>query len=402
MRSDHRGSVSSRPLRTWLAAGAAAAALAFSVRMVVGSGVPYINDFVAYWATGRLLLEGGNPYDIGALLELQRSVGSRFVDAGVVRNPPWALPLLVPFAVLPFAVGWYAWAIGQILLVGISAVLLWRLFAGRARPAAAILLTFLFPPAVFVALGGQIGGLLLLALAGFTWGVERRRDLVAGLFLGLLTLKPHLLLPFGVVVLLWTIRERRFLPLLGAAAFVAVSCLVGLMLQPDLFEQYAAFARVEVPDEDVVSTPGAALRLAVGFERFWIQWVPAAIGVSWGIVRFHRLGGTWSWTEQLPLFAAVSWLSAPYGWVYDMVLLVPTILDGAVRLEKYGDPALSRRSFTLFLLLGIVIWTQQLVAGSGVVHAWVGFAVLLFWRGIRSRTEPSPSGSSSAIPADGT
>ena len=400
MHSDDRGPDSSRPLRTALAVAAAAAGLLLAVRAVVGSGVPYINDFVAYWATGRLLLEGGNPYDTGALLELQRAVGSRFVDAGVVRNPPWALPLLLPFAFLPFAVGWYVWAVCQILLVGISAALLWQLFDGRARPAAAILLTFLFPPAVFVALGGQIGGLLLLALAGFTWAVERRRDLVAGLCLGLLTLKPHLLLPFGVVVLLWTLRERRFKPLLGAAAFVAVGCLVALLLQPELFEQYAAFARAEVPEEDVVSTPGAALRLAVGFEHFWIQWVPAAVGIAWGIVRYHRHSGAWSWTGQLPLFAAVSWLSAPYGWVYDMVLLVPTVLDGAARLEGYGNPALARRAFTAFLLLGIVIWTQQLLAGSGVIHAWVGFAVLLFWLAIRSRTAPAASGRSPGTQAN--
>lgn len=400
MHLNNRGSVSNRSLQTALAVGAAAAALALALQLIVGSGVPYINDFVAYWATGRLLLEGGNPYDIEALLELQRGVGSRFVDAGVVRNPPWALAFLLPFAALPFAVGWYAWAIGQVLLVGISAALLWRLFDGQARPASAILLTFLFPPALFVALGGQIGGLLLLGLAGFAWAVEHRRDFAAGLFLGLLTLKPHLLLPFGIVALLWMFRERRFAPLLGAATLVSASCVILLLLQPDLFEQYAVFARVEVPEEDVVSTPGAALRLALGFERFWIQWVPAVIGIGWGIARFLRLRRAWSWTEQLPLFAAVSWLSAPYGWVYDMVLLVPTILDGAARLERHGDAGLTRRAFTAFLLLGIVIWAQQLLAGSGVVHAWVGFAVLLCWLGVRSRTAASTSGTSVALPVD--
>jgi len=387
MQSYDRGSVSRRPLRTVLAVGAALAALVLALRSAVGAGVPYINDFVAYWATGRLLLEGGNPYDAGALLELQRAVGSRFVDAGVVRNPPWVLPFLLPFAALPFAAGWYVWAICQILLVGVSAVLLWKLFGGRARPTKAILLTFLFPPALFVALGGQIGGLLLLGLAGFTWAVEQRRDFLAGLFLGLLTLKPHLLLPFGVVVLLWTFRERRFAPLLGAATVVAASCVLALLLQPDLFDYYAVFARAEIPEEDVVSTPGAALRLLFGFDRFWIQWLPAVIGIGWGVRRFHLWRDKWLWSEQLPLLAAVSWLSAPYGWVYDMVLLVPTVLDAAVHLERFANPGLSRRALTLFLLLGIVVWTQQLLAGSGVVHVWVGFAVLLFWMGIHRATE---------------
>jgi hypothetical protein len=381
-------------LRMSVAAGAAVASVIVAVGLSARAGVPYMNDFIAYWTAGRLLLDGGNPYDVAAILELQRQMGSRFVDPGVVRNPPWVLPLLIPFAALPFAVGWYAWAAAQLVSVGLSAAILWRLFGGEARPAAAVALTFLFPPAVFVALGGQIGGILLLGLAGFTWAVERRKCLVSGLFLALLTLKPHLLLPFGIVVLLWMIRERRFAPLIGAAAGVILGCSVALLIQPELLEQYAEFIRAEVPEEDLVSTPGAALRLALGFDRFWIQWLPAMIGVAWGIVHYLRHKEQWSWSEQLPLLAAVSWLSAPYGWVYDMVLLVPTILDGAARLERHGDSRLRRRGFTLFLVFGIMVWAQQLRFGSGVVHAWVGFAVLFFWLGVRARTEAAATRSS--------
>ena len=120
---------------------------------LASGSVPYMNDFVAYWAVGRLLLEGGNPYGVEAILELQRSIGSRFVDAGVVRNPPWTLPLLLPFASLDFAAGWYAWMLSQIVLVGGCAAVLWRLFAGRARPAVAIGLTF-------IRRGGTITGCL--------------------------------------------------------------------------------------------------------------------------------------------------------------------------------------------------------------------------------------------------
>jgi hypothetical protein len=75
-----------------------------------GGGVNYLSDFVAYWTVGGLLLDGGNPYDPGAIIELQRMLGSQFADAGVVRNRPWTLPLLIPFATLDFMAGWYAWA----------------------------------------------------------------------------------------------------------------------------------------------------------------------------------------------------------------------------------------------------------------------------------------------------
>ncbi len=362
-----------------------------TARGLAGAGVPYMNDFVAYWAVGRLLLEGGNPYDVEAILELQRTIGSRFIEAGVVRNPPWTLPLLIPFASLGFASGWYAWMLSQVALVGGCAVALWRLFGGRARPAVAIGLTFAFPPALFVALGGQIGGVLLLGLTGFTWAIIRRKDFVAGLFLALLTLKPHVLLPFGIAVLLWTLKERRLRPLAGAAIGVAAGSLVALLLQPDVFWQYVEFVRLQVPEEDLVSTPGAALRLLFGFDRFWVQWLPAVVGIGWVIVYFRRRRDGWDWRREMPLLAAVSWIAAPYGWVYDIVLLVPTILDGAVRIEATGDLRLTRRAVTVFLLFGVAIWVQHLAFGSGVIHAWVGPAVLVAWLWIRARTEGSYS-----------
>jgi hypothetical protein len=365
----------------------AAFVLWLTVRWLAAAGVPYMNDFVAYWAVGRLLLEGGNPYDVQAILELQRSIGSRFVEAGVVRNPPWTLPLLLPFASLDFAPGWYAWTLSQIALVGGCAALLWRLFEGRARPAVAIGLTFAFPPALFVALGGQIGGLLLLGLTGFTWAIIRRRDFLSGLFLALLTLKPHILLPFGIAVLLWSVKERRLRPLAGAAVGVAAGSLVALVLQPEIFSQYLEFARVQVPEEDLVSTPGASLRLLLGFDRFWIQWVPTAAGIVWVLFHFNRRSGSWDWRREMPLLAAVSWLAAPYGWVYDMVILVPTILDTAIRIELTGDRRLARRALAGYLLSGVAVWTQQLAFGSGVIHAWVGPAVLAGWLWVRARTD---------------
>jgi hypothetical protein len=357
-----------------------------TIRWLAAAGVPYMNDFVAYWAVGRLLLEGANPYDVEAILELQRSIGSRFIEAGVVRNPPWTLPLLLPFATLDFAAGWYAWTLCQIVLVGGCSAVLWRLFDGRGRPAVAVGLTFAFPPALFVALGGQIGGILLLGLTGFTWAIVRRKDLVAGFFLALLTLKPHVLLPFGVAVLVWSVREKRLRPLAGAALGIAAGSLVALLLQPEVFDQYFEFARAQVPDEDLVSTPGAALRLLFGFDRFWIQWVPTALGVGWVMHHCRRRAGSWDWRREMPLLAAVSWLAAPYGWVYDMVILVPAILDGATRIEMSRDLRLTRRVLAAYLLFGVVVWTQHLAFGSGVVHAWVGPAVLAAWLWVRART----------------
>jgi hypothetical protein len=260
----------------------------------------------------------------------------------------------------------------------------------------AIGLTFAFPPALFVALGGQIAGILLLGLTGFTWAIMRRRDFLAGLFLALLTLKPHLLLPFGLAVVLWSVRERRYGTLIGAAVGVAAGSVLALLFQPEVFSQYLEFARLQVPDEDLVSTPGALLRLLAGFDRFWVQWLPSLIGIGWVTAYYARRAGSWDWRQEMPLLVSVSWIVAPYGWVYDMALLVPAILDGAVRIEAADDARLTRRSVAAFVLAGLLIWAQHLAFGSGVVHAWVGPAVLVCWLYVRGSMASSGSRSDKA------
>src|SRR4051794_33614346 len=67
-----------------------------------------MHDFVEYWAAGRLLLEGSNPYDPDLVHELGRQAGRS--DEGILMwNPPWALPLVLPLGMLPVRVAHLAW-----------------------------------------------------------------------------------------------------------------------------------------------------------------------------------------------------------------------------------------------------------------------------------------------------
>src|SRR5437660_10371433 len=60
------------------------------------------DDFLQYWAAGRLNATGGNPYDADQLLPLQRSAHRPDDKPAVVMwNPPWALTLAMPFGLLP-------------------------------------------------------------------------------------------------------------------------------------------------------------------------------------------------------------------------------------------------------------------------------------------------------------
>jgi alpha-1,2-mannosyltransferase len=121
-------------------------------------------DARAYWAGVRLWLNGGDPYHpTGPFLP--------YVYA------PWTLPLLVPWAMLPWDVAWFVWRGGTVLL------LLWTMdWAYRRRPlTTAIVIVGLAVPFAATLDTGNINLQLTLALwaaqfvgpmsAGFLWSL---------------------------------------------------------------------------------------------------------------------------------------------------------------------------------------------------------------------------------------
>jgi hypothetical protein len=59
-------------------------------------------DFIQYWAAGRQLIQGGNPYDIAAILRLERAAGLEADKAMVSFSPPVALILAFPLELSQF------------------------------------------------------------------------------------------------------------------------------------------------------------------------------------------------------------------------------------------------------------------------------------------------------------
>jgi hypothetical protein len=94
------------------------------IAVTSGAGVPFRNDFAAYWPVGRLLLTGQNPYDPAAIEALQRTVGDTLGGDSVVRYPPWTVPVLLPFAALPYLPGWYVWILLQATLTIVAGTVL--------------------------------------------------------------------------------------------------------------------------------------------------------------------------------------------------------------------------------------------------------------------------------------
>src|SRR5258708_20760486 len=72
-----------------------------SVVLITNSGGT--RDFVAYWATGQQLAHHANPYDADAILRRGHASGlAAKYRALLMRNPPWGLPVVLPYRFLGF------------------------------------------------------------------------------------------------------------------------------------------------------------------------------------------------------------------------------------------------------------------------------------------------------------
>ncbi|WP_432259423.1 glycosyltransferase family 87 protein [Cupriavidus sp. TMH.W2] len=190
-------------------------------------------DFVAFWSAAKLTLASGAaaPYDHGLLRQVELSaVPGLPIGDGVLPwlYPPTYLLFVLAFGFLPYGwatlmflaggVGWYAWAMCRTVPRGV-----W--LAGVAFPGVAV-----------VVATGQ-NALWLAGCAGLALTCLRSRPVLAGILLGLVTVKPHLALMFPIALLCTRAWRALWAMLATALALVLLALLVFRA------ESFAAFLR---------------------------------------------------------------------------------------------------------------------------------------------------------------
>lgn len=300
-------------------------------------------DFGAYWVAARCVIEGRNSRDPSEVEMVARREGIH--QTFVTWNPPWALLLLVPFALLPLELGALFWLATNILLV-IGAAVLWGRRTGlRAFPSVVLGITFV---PVAVCLGFSQLSILVLAGVVAYWTLSQAgRPFLSGLALFAATTKPHLVTLVWILVFFNGSFKSRAYTLLGLGSTLTASLAVLLIWRPESIGDYfqsLSHPSASAPTNFVSATPAA-----------WLQWFMEVIYFHWSEshLRMH-------WIAYLPVLvvaplmamAAVrrpiddrlfesalvlSILLLPYGWHYDQVLLLPAYLSLCGRAFRSRD-----------------------------------------------------------------
>ena len=285
-------------------------------------------DFIVYWATGQQLVHHGNPYDPAALNQIEHNAGFSSSASYYMRNAPWALTLALPLGFVGPMAASLPWSLLMLGLLVLSVRILWKLFGSPKNSLA--WLGYCFPPALWCVLLGQTSIFLLFGLALFL-RFHKTRPFAAGAALWLCSIKPHLFLPFALVLLVWIFVARTWRILSGAAAAFAVGALITTSIDPAAWSQYAYYMRTSVVTHEFTPCFADLLRDSIRPTAEWLAFVPAVVGCLWALAYFWPRRHDWDWLEQGGLLVLVSLLIAPFGWIFDQSLALPAVLWGASR-----------------------------------------------------------------------
>lgn len=315
-------------------------------------------DFIAYWAAGQQLVHGANPYDATRIFALERSAGWHGRWPMIMHNPPSGLYLVLPLGIVRPKTGYLLWSVFILGAWLVSIHMLW-IMNGRSKNALEFI-GFFFAPAMACFVLGQMAAFVLLGLTLFLY-FHRTRPWLAGAALVFCALKPHLFLPFWVVLLAWAVTCKAYRVVSGAAVALIFSCAVPLIFDPSIYRQYTAMAHTSGVQDLLMPILSELLRITINPNAFWLQFLPAFAGCLWASWYFHRHSEEWDWARHGPLLVLVSFVVAPYAWYFDAIILLPCILHAAYR-SRPNDLAIL---FGLLAVAGV-----QLLLDTQPFSAW--------------------------------
>jgi len=324
-------------------------------------------DFVVFWSAASVALEHGAaaPYNLDLLQAKEvATVPEVLVGGGELPwlYPPTFLLLVLPFGLLPYGAAafvfllggacWYGWAMSRILP--------WR---------GAWIAALGFPGVAVCIATGQ-NALWLAGTAGLALTLLRQRPVVAGMLLGLVTVKPHVAIMFPLA-LLCAGQWRALLGMAASATALAVLSLVCFGIEPF----HAFLSATGVAREAVENGSAPMIRMPTMFAAAKLLFggvaVPYVIHAIFACTAAASVIYAWSRPCSFALRAAVlstaMLLVPPYLYDYDLAFLGIAITWLGIHANRCGWLTGERELLVVLWLLPL----YGLLAGE-----WIGVQLM--------------------------
>jgi hypothetical protein len=335
--------------------------------LLTGDGAAIPSDFVNVWAAGHLVLQGhpALAYDWPAHKAIEElAVGHPFDGYFGWHYPPMFLFFAATLALCSYVGGYVLWLAATFP----AYVAVVRQITGER---AGYLLALAFPAILSNFVVGQNGFLTAGLIGGALLTIERR-PVLAGIFVGLLTYKPHLGLLFPIALIAgghWRVIASATVTtlLIAAASWLAFGT-----------ETWVAFVQSIPHTSQAFLSDGWAnfgkLQTIFGLSRA----LDAPENVAWtlqaGLGLASAIAVALIWRSRLPFdikaaaLGTGAMLATPYLYTYDLVVLAVPLAF----LYRLG-----RRAHFLEYEPGAIVLACALIASFPFVSMPVGFAAVL-------------------------
>ncbi len=281
-------------------------------------GKPFGNDFITFWAASDAALHGHAPdaYNLTKIFHYEQiAVPASKLVFGWYYPPSFYLVAL-PLALLPYVASFLVWTLSTLALY---VAVLRRI----VRTSAAMWCLAAFSGLWIDLLHGQ-NAFLTAALAGAGILCLKRRPYLAGVFIGLLAVKPHLALLFPVALL--AIGAWRSIASAAATAFALTAAGTLVLGRSTLTACVGAMGQARYFLE-TGGLPWQKMPTLFAFARL----LGMPVGVAYGLQALVALGATavvwrlWrrshDWGLRGAVLMSATFLVSPYVFDYDLAWL---------------------------------------------------------------------------------
>lgn len=399
------------------------------------NGIPRgnLSDLYPRWLGAReLLLHQRDPYSSEITREIQTGYYGRPLNSALPNDPKdqqaFAYPLyvvflLAPTITLPFSMvkGAFFWVL---VAVTIATVYLWMRILQWSPSSRGLVMLIVLTLGSFQVLQGLKLQQLTLLVSGLIAGsiaLLATGHLVAGgILLAFATIKPQLVLPLAVWLVLWATGDWRRRSRFVIAFVVAMAALIlgaDILLPGWIREFRDAMVAYRQYNQGALSV--LQNLLAPGWGNILAVLVLlATVSLCWKLRRAPGGSATFNWITALVLTVTV--LVAPKTSPYNHVLLLPGVLLAAKNCRTaWGRDAIARVIFSLsgFVLfwpwmaaLALVslslLWPAIILANVSVAPVYTSLFIpvtlcLLLVANLRELAQSSPSASSATLSSPG-
>jgi len=314
-------------------------------------GYPIGRDFINNWAGPKIAFSGHmmTLYDFDAYT---KAIGVLFGQPLPFHNwsyPPFSLLLYWPLGQMPYFVALGTWTIG---LFAVYAFVASR-FVARANRVTMVLVLLCAPACLVNAVGGQNGFLTATLFLGAILALDRR-PILAGVLIGLLTIKPQL----GLVLPLALLSLRAWRTI--ASTLVTIIVLVAVSTAVFGFEPWRRY---------LFETSAYQLELLKQFHGFYTYMMcsvlsgartlgapfqVAALAQTFVAVPVALLSGlAVRWTadarQRAMILATAAPLVTPYAFNYDLTLVTVVIAWRLIEDDMANRPGRTSLYFVAWL-----------------------------------------------------